>query len=175
MKHLLIAVVLAFTATAAQAGPRADGGGERRITIDMQDAEIGNVLRLLADVSGKNLVYGEEVKGKITLKLKNVPWSQALKVVLQTKGLGAEHDGNVIRIATQDTLDKEEQTRLDVAAQRELKGPLFTRVIPVNYASAKEMAERIKPMLSPRGTLSVDERTNTIIVRDVRGSGALRY
>jgi type IV pilus assembly protein PilQ len=174
MKHLLLALAL-LASTSALAGPRPDGGGERRITIDMQDAEIGNVLRLLADVSGKNLVYGEEVKGKITLKLKNVPWSQALKVVLQTKGLGAEHDGNVIRIALQDTLDKEEQTRLDLAAQRELKGPLFTRVIPVNYANAKEMAERIKPMLSPRGTLSVDERTNTIIVRDVRGSGALRY
>ena len=169
MKHTLLVASIVLASFTALAAP------ERRITIDMQDAEIGNVLRLLADVSGKNLVYGEEVKGKITLKLKNVPWSQALKVVLQTKGLGAEHDGNVIRIALQTDLDAEEQARLDLAAARELKGPLATRIIPVSYANAKELAEQIKPLLSPRGTLSVDTRTNTIIVRDVRGSGALRF
>lgn len=169
MKHLSAFVLAVFFSSAASAEP------PKRITIDMQDAEIGNVLRLLADVSGKNLVYGDEVKGKITLKLKNVPWTQALKVVLQTKGLGSQTDGNVIRIALQSDLDAEEQARLDLQAQRDLKGPLTTRIIPVNYARAKELADQIKPMLSPRGTISVDERTNTIIVRDVRGSGALRF
>lgn len=171
MKHsLLVAVIMgSLVAASAEAAP------PKKITIDMQDAEIGNVLRLLADVSGKNLVYGEEVKGKITLKLKNVPWTQALKVVLQTKGLGSETDGDVIRIAPQETLDREAIAALDLAAQRELKGPLTTRVIPVNYARAKELAEQVKPMLSPRGTVTVDERTNTLIIRDVRGSSALRF
>ena len=172
MKHALLVASL-LLGTTSIAAPNALE--TRKITIDMQDAEIGNVLRLLADVSGKNLVYGEEVKGKITLKLKNVPWTQALEVVLQTKGLGSESKGNVIRIAPLDVLQKEEQARLDLAAQRELKGPLKTRVIPVSYASAKEMADKVKPLLSPRGTVTVDERTNTIIVRDVAGSGALRF
>ena len=168
MKHILVAAVLLGSLVANAAPPK-------KITIDMQDAEIGNVLRLLADVSGKNLVYGDEVKGKITLKLKNVPWTQALKVVLQTKGLGSETEGDVIRIAPQQTLDAERLAELDLAEKEQLKGPLSTRVIPVNYARAKEIAEQVKPMLSPRGSVTVDERTNTLIIRDVRGSGALRF
>ena len=165
---MLLAAVLVWS-LAAQAAP------PKKITIDMQDAEIGNVLRLIADVSGKNLVYGEEVTGKITLKLKNVPWTQALQVVLQSKGLGSETQGNVIRIAPQDTLDKEQLQALERGAQFELKGPLTTRVIPISYARAKDLAAHVKTMLSPRGSVSVDERTNTLIIRDVRGSSALRF
>ena len=161
MKALALALLVALAAP------------PKKITIDMVDAEIGHVLRLLADVSGKNLVYGEDVKGKITLKLKNVPWDQALLVVLQTRELGMEEDGNVIRVAPRAVLDAEEQRRLDAAAERDLKGPLVTRVLPVNYASAKDMAALIKPLLSPRGTVTFDERTNVVIVKDVRGSGAL--
>ena len=169
MRLLLLAVTLSF-ALPAFASPSYTG---RKITLDMQDAEIGNVLRLLADVSGENFVYGEEVKGKVTLKLKSVPWDQALEVVLKTKGLGMQKDGNVIRVASLDALHHEELNSLELHEQRELKGPLTTRIIPVNYALAKEMAEHIKMLLSPRGTVAVDERTNTVIVRDVKGSAAL--
>ncbi|MCC7073490.1 MAG: secretin and TonB N-terminal domain-containing protein [Deltaproteobacteria bacterium] len=172
MRLLLIAavLVLAWAKPADACAPRCTG---KKITVDLQHAEIGNVLRLLADVSGHNFVYGDEVKGKVTLKLREVPWDQALDVVLKTKGLGMKKDGNVIRVAALDVLRAEEMAALDLAAQRELKGPLTTRVIPVNYAPAKELAAHLKLLLSPRGTVSVDERTNTIIVRDVRGSPAL--
>lgn len=165
---LLLVVAWLGLSTAAAAGPT------KKITIDMQDAEIGNVFRLLADVSGENLVYGEEVKGKITLKLKDVPWEQALDVICKTQGLGYEREGNIVRIAPQARLDAEEQARLDLAEQRRLKGPLTTRIVRLSYARAKEMAEQVKGLLSPRGSVTVDERTNTLIIKDVRGSGALR-
>jgi type IV pilus assembly protein PilQ len=161
MKILALAVLLSLAAP------------PKKITVDVVDAEIGNVLRLFADVSGKNLVYGEDVKGKITIKLKNVPWEQALRVILLTKELGMEEEGNIIRIAPRATLDAEQQRALDLAEQRALKGPLVTRLIPVNYAEAKDMAALIKPLLSPRGTVSYDERTNTVIVKDIKGSSAL--
>lgn len=172
MRLLLVAVALVLAAAkpADACAPRCTG---KKITVDLQNAEIGNVLRLLADVSGHNFVYGEEVKGKVTLKLREVPWDQALEVVLKTKGLGMKKSGNVIRVASLDALHQEELDALELVAQREQKGPLTTRVIPVNYAPAKELAAHLKLLLSPRGTVSVDERTNTIIVRDVRGSPAL--
>jgi type IV pilus assembly protein PilQ len=120
-------------------------------------------------------VYGEEVKGKVTLKLREVPWDQALEVILKTKGLGMKQSGNVIRVATLEALHQEELDALNLNEQRMLKGPLTTRVIPVNYARAQEMAAHLKLLLSPRGSVSVDERTNTLIVRDVKGSAALSY
>ena len=165
---LLVVLVLALA-------PAAFAWKGKKITIDLQDAEIGNVLRLIADVSGKNVVFGEDVKGKITIKLKNVPWDQALDVILKTKGLGSREHGNIIRVQPQATLDAEETAALNRNAERDLKGPLTTRIIPLNYASAKDMADKVKALLSPRGTVTVDERTNTLIVRDVRGSGALSF
>lgn len=169
---LLTAGLLAGSRPAEACGPRCTG---KKITVDLQNAEVGNVLRLLADVSGNNFVYGEEVKGKVTLKLREVPWEQALDVILKTKGLGMKRDGNVIRVATLEALQKEELDALDLGEKRRLKGPLTTRVIPVNYARAQELSGHIKLLLSPRGSVSVDERTNTLIVRDVKGSAALSY
>lgn len=174
MRLLLIAAAL-FLVRAAPAEACARNCSGKKITLDLQNAEVGNVLRLLADVSGKNFVYGEEVKGKVTLKLREVPWDQALEVILKTKGLGMKHDGNVIRVATLEALHQEELDALDLHEQRMLKAPLTTRVIPVNYARAQEMAAHLKLLLSPRGSVSVDERTNTLIVRDVKGSAALSY
>lgn len=169
MRLLLAAVALALCLPAL-AAPTYKG---RKITVDLQDAEIGNVLRLLADVSGNNFVYGEDVKGKVTLKLKDVPWDQALDVVLKTKGYGMRKQGNIIRVAPLEQLHTEEMNALEAREKREQSGPLTVRIIAVNYAKASEMAAHIKLLLSPRGTVSVDERTNTIIVRDVRGSPAL--
>lgn len=174
MRLLLIAAAL-FLVRAAPAQACLGNCGGKKITLDLQNAEVGNVLRLLADVSGKNFVYGEEVKGKVTLKLREVPWDQALEVILKTKGLGMKQSGNVIRVATLEALHQEELDALDLHEQRMLRGPLTTRVIPVNYARAQEMAAHLKLLLSPRGSVSVDERTNTLIVRDVKGSAALSY
>ena len=172
MKVSMTVVALALGLSGiAHAGPAWHG---RKITMDLQEAEIGNVLRLIADVSHKNIVFGDEVKGKVTIKLKDVPWDQAFDTILKTKGLGSEEDGDIIRVAPQSVLDTEEQKRLDLDEQQALKGRLVTRIVPVSYATAQEMAPKVQKLLSARGTVVVDERTNTLIIRDVRSSAALR-
>jgi type IV pilus assembly protein PilQ len=166
----LLLVVMSAASARAQAPPRAP---RPTLTLDVQDAEIDNVIRLLADVGGVNVVFGAEVQGKVTVKLKQVRWDTALRVVLQSKDLGMVRDGNVLRVAPQADLDAEALAALERSAAQQTRGPLTTRVVPVNNASAKELAAIVKAMLSPRGSVSVDERTNTLIIRDVRGSGAL--
>jgi type IV pilus assembly protein PilQ len=140
----------------------------KKITIDLQDADIVNVIRLIGDVSGKNVVVGEDVKGKVTLKLKNVPWDQALDVILKTKDLGQETRGGIIRVVPQAKLDAEREARLKLQEEREKKLPTTVRLIPVNYAVAKEMEKQVGALLSPRGKVTTDERTNVIIVEDIR-------
>jgi len=140
----------------------------KKITIDLQDADIVNVVRLIGDVSGKNVVVGEDVKGKVTLKLKNVPWDQALDVILKTKDLGQETRGGIIRVVPQAKLDAEREARLKLQEEREKKLPTTVRLIPVNYAVAKEMKDQVAGLLSPRGKVTIDDRTNVIIVEDIR-------
>ena len=140
----------------------------KRITIDLLDAEIRNVLRFLSDVSGKNIVVAEGVSGSVTLKLKNVPWDQALAVILKVKGLGMEQRGSIIRVATLSQLQAEEEAEAASVKLREESLPLTTRLIPVNYAVAADMLPMVQGILSPRGTVSTDPRTNVIVVNDLR-------
>jgi type IV pilus assembly protein PilQ len=139
----------------------------RRITLDFHDIEIRNLLRLIADVSKKNVVVADNVAGKVTVSLRNVPWDQALELVLRAKGLGQERMGNVIRVAPLEDIAKEAAARADAEKARLPLVPLKTRLIGVNFARAGDVSARMKEVLSDRGTFSVDERTNTIIVRDV--------
>src|ERR1043166_8489217 len=161
---LLAAAAFAVFAHAAPADACRDNCGHaysgKKITMDLQDADIANVIRLIGDVSGKNVVFGDDVKGKVTLKLKNVPWDQALDTVLRTHGYARDTHGDIIFVAPEAVLDAEEARKLELQAKRELSGPLTTRIIPCNYSPAKEMADKVKAMLSPRGTVTVDERTN---------------
>ncbi|MDI1476633.1 type IV pilus secretin PilQ [Polyangium sp. y55x31] len=142
----------------------------RRIDLDLKDADIHNVLRLVSDVGRVNIVTSDDVKGNVTIRMRNVPWDQALETVLQAKGLGMVRQGNMIRVAPQAELNKERE--LDLARRKsELAlAPLETRLIPVNYAVAKELQARGKDLLSPRGSLAVDERTNVLVARDVAGN-----
>ncbi len=140
----------------------------KKINIDIQDADIVNVIRLIGDVSGKNVVIGEEVKGRVTVKLKNVPWDQALDVVLKTKDLGREDRGGIIRVVQQAKLDAERESRLKLQEEREKKLPTTVRLIPVNYAVASELTPQVKELLSARGKVTQDNRTNVIIVEDIR-------
>jgi type IV pilus assembly protein PilQ len=140
----------------------------KKVTIDLQDADIVNVIRLIGEVSGKNVVVAEDVKGKVTLKLKNVPWDQALDVILKTKDLGQETRGGIIRVVLQAKLDAERDVRLKLQEDREKKLPTTVRLIPVNYAVASEMQTQVKGLLSARGQVSIDNRTNVIIVEDIR-------
>jgi type IV pilus assembly protein PilQ len=139
----------------------------RRITLDFHDIEIRNLLRLIADVSKKNVVVADNVSGKVTVSLRNVPWDQALELVLRAKGLGQERMGNVIRVAPLEDIAKEAAARADAEKARLPLVPLKTRLVGVNFARAGDVSARMKEVLSERGTFSVDERTNTIIVRDV--------
>ncbi len=152
---------------AASGVPRAGYTG-RRITLDFHDIEIRNLLRLIADVSKKNIVVADDVTGKVTVSLRNVPWDQALDLVLKSKGLGKEEMGNVIRIAKYEQIAKEQQARADAEKARAPTLPLKVRIIPVNFARAGEMKDRVKDVLSERGSVSTDERTNVLIVKDVQ-------
>jgi type IV pilus assembly protein PilQ len=142
----------------------------RRIDLDLKDADIHNVLRLLADVGQVNVVTADNVSGTVTIRMRNVPWDQALDVVLQSKGLGMVRMGNMIRVAPLADLEKEREMQLARRAQEVKLAPLETRLIPVSYASATQIQERARPLLSERGSLAVDERTNVLIARDIAGN-----
>jgi type IV pilus assembly protein PilQ len=142
----------------------------RRIDIDLKDADIHNVLRLLADTGHVNVVTGDDVGGTITIRMRNVPWDQVLDVVLQAKGLGMVRQGNLIRVAPMAQLQKERELRLAQQKQEYELMPLETRLIPISYAQAEELQARAKELLSPRGSIAVDDRTNVLIARDVAGN-----
>lgn len=154
-------------AMAAQAEGRFTG---RRIDLDLKDADIHNVLRLLADVGRLNVITADNVSGRITIRMKNVPWDQALEVVLQTKHLGMVRQGNMVRVAPLADLEKEREMAIARRKQELELTPLETRLIPVSYAQASGVQPRAREMLSPRGSLAVDDRTNVLIARDVAGN-----
>jgi type IV pilus assembly protein PilQ len=143
--------------------------GGQRISLDLKDADIQNVLRLLADVSGLNIIATDDVKGKVTLHLTDVPWDQVLDLVLRSNQLEQSRDGNVVRISTVTRLREErEALRAAQDAEREVE-PLRVRYVRVNYARADdELVDKVKGVLTERGSVTYDERTNTIIVRDIQ-------
>jgi type IV pilus assembly protein PilQ len=155
-------------AYAASGAPQKQGYTGRRISLEFHDIEIRNLLRLIADVSKKNMVVADDVSGRVTVSLRNVPWDQALDLVLKTKGLGKEEMGNIIRVAKLEDIVKEQEAAAKAAKAREPLIPLKVRIIPVNFARAGEVAGRIKDVLSERGSVSTDERTNVLIVKDVQ-------
>ncbi|GAB4110027.1 MAG: hypothetical protein OHK0013_45840 [Sandaracinaceae bacterium] len=149
----------------AARGRRAYRG--RRIDLDFNNADIHNILRLLAEVGGVNIVTSDDVSGNVTIRMRNVPWDQALEVILQAKGLGMVRRGNLIRVAPLETLEKERELAISRRKQLEDLAPLETRLVPVSYATAGELEARVQELLSARGSVSVDERTNVLIVRDI--------
>jgi type IV pilus assembly protein PilQ len=139
----------------------------RRISLDFKDVDIADVLRLIAEVSDLNVIAGDEVKGKVTIRLIDVPWDQALDVILLTKGLGFMRVGNVLRIANADVLAKEEEARLQERRAKEKLEDLVVKLQPVNYAKVKDVSTMVQRLLTPRGTVNVDNRTNTLIIKDI--------
>ncbi|AKI98835.1 Type IV pilus biogenesis protein PilQ [Archangium gephyra] len=139
----------------------------KRISLDVTRANVHDVLRMLADKGRLNLVVSEEVQGTVTLKLRDVAWTEALDVVLASRGLGMERRGNILRVASLKTLQAEAEALVRLKEAREQAAPLRTWMIPVNYARASELLPHVRGLLSPRGSVSVDLRTNTLIVTDV--------
>ena len=143
-----------------------------RLTLNFQDIDVRSVLQLLADTSGQNIVVSDSVSGNLTLRLQNVPWDQALDIVLRTKGLDKRRQDNVIIIGPTEELASREKAEL--AAHKEVQelSPTHTEFMQVNYAKVSDLAKLIKTtnakesMLSARGSLAIDERTNTLLVQD---------
>jgi type IV pilus assembly protein PilQ len=145
-----------------------------RLTLNFQDIDVRSVLQLLADTSGQNIVVSDSVTGNLTLRLQNVPWDQALDIVLRTKGLDKRRQDNVIIIGP--TAELAAREKAELAAHKEVQdlSPTHTEFLQVNYAKVTDLAKLIKTgsggsansMLSPRGSLSIDERTNTLLVQD---------
>ncbi len=153
-----------------QTGPKTIGGGGfsgQKISLDFQDAELSNVLRLIADVSDLNMVVGDEIKGKITLKLFNVPWDQALDIILKSKGFGQVREGNILRIDSNGNIAKQQDEALKAKEAQVKAEDLKTAIIPINYAKAADLATTLKKGLSSRGELTVNEPTNSLIAKDV--------
>lgn len=163
----------------------------KKISLDFQDIEVRRVLQLLADFTGLNIVAADSVQGNITLRLKDVPWDQALDIILKTKNLGKRKNGNVIWVAPNADLIKAEEDEAKAYAQSIKLAPLQTEYIQLNYAKAADIQKLINPnssssgsssgaasgttditgdsvgsLLSSRGTVTIDARTNTVIVND---------
>ena len=141
-----------------------------RLTLNFQDIETRAVLQLLADASGQNIVVSDSVNGNVTLRLQNVPWDQALDIVLRTKGLDKRRQDNVIIVAPQAELAAREKAELAAKKDVQELAPLRSEYLQVNYAKASDMAALVKTqtnsLLSPRGSVAVDERTNTLLLQD---------
>jgi type IV pilus assembly protein PilQ len=141
-----------------------------RLTLNFQDIEVRAVLQLLADTSGQNIVVSDTVRGRVTLRLQNVPWDQALDIVLRTKGLGMRQKNNVILVAPQAEIAAHEKAELAARQDIQELAPLRTEFLQVNYAKASDIAQLMKTanssLLSPRGNVSIDDRTNTLLVQD---------
>jgi type IV pilus assembly protein PilQ len=145
-----------------------------RLSLNFQDIEVRSVLQLLADFTGLNLVVSDSVEGNLTLRLKNVPWDQAMDIILKTKGLAQRRAGNVILVAPTDEIAAREKLELEARKQVEELEQLRTEFIKVNYAKATDIAELLKlkdnSIISSRGSVSVDARTNTLLVKDTNSS-----
>ncbi len=137
------------------------------ISLDFHQADMSNILRLIAEVSGLNVIAGDAVRGKITIRLRDVPWDQALDIILMTQGLGFYRMGDVLRIAPADVLRREEEARLQERRAKEKLEDLVVRLVPVNYASVGEVRGLVRDVLTARGTVMVDTRTNTLILKDI--------
>ncbi len=159
-----------------------------RLTLKFQDIEVRPLLQLLADFTGQNIVVSDSVTGRMSLRLENVPWDQALDLILTTRGLSMRQNGNVMFIAPTAEIAAQEKARLDLIRQNETLAPLVSDFIQINYARAGDIEKLLRPspanrnvgalgtaptalsnsgFLSPRGTITVDDRTNTLLVNDI--------
>ena len=158
----------------AAADDRKEYSGER-LTLNFQDIEVRAVLQLLADTSGQNIVVSDSVAGNVTLRLQNVPWDQALDIVMRAKGLDMRKQDNVILVGPAEELAAREKADLQARKEVQELAPLRGEYLQVNYAKATDLAALIKAggggsggnsLLSARGSVAVDERTNTLLLQD---------
>jgi len=148
-----------------QMGVKGTGGG--RMSIDVQGAEVRTVLRSISEFSGRNIVAGKEVKGQVSIQLHDVPWKDALTAVTRTMGLDFTDEGGIIRVDQAEKLQAETLARESNEARRIEVQPLVTRSYKLNYAPASDIQKSLVNVMSKRGAVDYDQRTNTIILTDI--------
>ncbi len=145
-----------------------------RLSLNFQNIEVRAVLQLIADFTGMNLVTSDTVEGSVTLRLQNVPWDQALDIILKTKGLGVRKTGNLMLIAPAEEIAAREKADLEAKQQIKELEPLYSEMLQINYAKADDIAGLLKgetnSLLSARGSVTIDARTNTLLVQDTAAS-----
>ncbi len=139
-----------------------------KINLNFQKADIHNILRILADVAGYNVITSDNVKGKVTMKLNDVPWDQALEVILKNNGLDMIKEGNIIRVATVEEVKDENEAKKTKMDAEKILAPLFTRIFEINYETALNMKANLASIKSERGQLEINERTNSLIAQDTK-------
>lgn len=159
----LLALLPSLWAAAPPALPSPKEPG-KKISLDIRQAEIGDVLRLLGEVGGLNMVISPEVSGTVTVRLVQVPWEQALDAITRHHGLAQERSGSIIMIAPRQRLLAQRQERLQAGQAEQQAEPLVTRVVPVKYRSAVELKATLEAHLGRCASVSVDTRTNTLIL-----------
>jgi type IV pilus assembly protein PilQ len=146
------------------------GYSGERLSLNFQDIEVRSVLQLIADFTGLNVVVSDTVSGNLTLRLKNVPWDQALDIILKTKGLAMRQNGNVMLVAPSEEIAAREKLELEAKKQIEELEPLYSEFIQINYAKASDiivlLTSEETTLMSDRGMATTDERTNTLLIQD---------
>lgn len=145
----------------------------RPITINLKDAEIQHIFKLLTEVAkldGEilNIVTSDDVKGRLSIQLEEVPWDQVLDVVMEVNNLGMKRIGNIIRVMPKDRLKKEQEDLLAASKIKEKVENLVLEIVPINYVEANDFVDKIKPLLSSRGSVTVDKRNNSLIINDIK-------
>ena len=138
----------------------------RRISLDFQQADISNVLRLIAEVSGFNIVVGEGVKNKVTMKLANVPWDQALDMLLKMNALGMIRQGNIVWVDSLQNITKQQDEEARAKDSKSKAEPIVTRVFYIRNINAQEVQTSLRQNLSPRGTMTISQTSNALIISD---------
>ena len=172
--NTLIVDVMPISQEQAAVQEKVEAFNGEPISLDFQDVPVRQVLQIIAQVNGFNLVTTDTVSGNITISLTDVPWDQALNVILKIKGLDKRFEGNILLIAPAEELLAQETQQLQSKQQVAELAPLVSSSIQINYAKAADMAAILSSaegsILSPRGSVTVDERTNTLLVRDTQAS-----
>jgi type IV pilus assembly protein PilQ len=166
MTTLAVALLVAVSAAAPAARP-ANVPEDTRISVDFKDADVLDIVRLMAELGSFQVVAHPGISCKLTLKLKEVPLDTAFDLVLKTCGLGSEESSGIYRVAPTATLAAEHAETRKLAEAQRLNRPLKTRMYRLSYARASELAPLVKKFLSPRGEVIFDARTNTLIVTDI--------
>lgn len=165
--HKSAVLLFALSLTGLPVARAAEPADEARISIDVKDASIKDVLRLMAEVGSFQVVIDSEVSCSLTMKLTQVRWETALQMALRSCGLAQEEENGIVRVAPASKLLSELRSRQQLAEERRLNQPMKTTLYRLSYARAQEIAPILQKFLSPRGQVIFDVRTNTLLVTDI--------